>query len=556
MVRLLKLILPFTGRWSFVGIVLLSILSGLSGFFYINLTTRVIKLISSGGYTTISKEYLSLFIGSIVLIIAVRRILSMAIIRMSQRTFWQLRKQILSVVLKANYSQLRNRKDTIHSSVLGDVYVLTDAAMSIIGFSTALILCLSCFVYLASISIWLFLITLGVAVAGVGIYYWGAKKYNGLFHMARVKENKFVESLNTILNGFKEIYMEPKIGKYIYENRISKVSDETYKYTTGAQVGYLNNQIIGQILFYILVASVLLIFSVTMKIDFSNTVSFVFALFYLLGSIETIMVLLPGLSRAKVSVNHLLDLIGELEGAGFNNQLPDHYVTKDEFHNIAIRGLEYAYDAPKGGFSIGPVDMDIDRGKVIFIFGENGSGKTTLVHSILGLCIPRKGKIFFNGVPVDKFSYPNYRTAFSVVFSDFFLFNELLAVEEPDIEKWNYYIRLFEMEGKVTLDDKRFSTTNLSTGQRKRLALIAALLEEKPILVIDEWAADQDPYFRKKFYTEIIPMLKEEGITIIAVTHDDKYYHCADDVYKMDYGKLVWQDCKNPLMMSEEKDFM
>ena len=94
------------------------------------------------------------------------------------------------------------------------------------------------------------------------------------------------------------------------------------------------------------------------------------------------------------------------------------------------------------------------------------------------------------------------------------------------------------MENKVELFDRSFSTTNLSTGQRKRLALINALLEEKPILVIDEWAADQDPYFRKKFYTQIIPILKKEGITIISITHDDKYYHCADKLYRMDFGKL------------------
>jgi putative ATP-binding cassette transporter len=97
---------------------------------------------------------------------------------------------------------------------------------------------------------------------------------------------------------------------------------------------------------------------------------------------------------------------------------------------------------------------------------------------------------------------------------------------------------MFELEGKVKIEGNTFSTTDLSTGQRKRLALIAALLEEKPVLVMDEWAADQDPYFRKKFYTEILPLLKQEDITIIAITHDDKYYNCADRLYKMDYGKL------------------
>ena len=97
---------------------------------------------------------------------------------------------------------------------------------------------------------------------------------------------------------------------------------------------------------------------------------------------------------------------------------------------------------------------------------------------------------------------------------------------------------MFEMKEKVEMTDQGFTTTDLSTGQRKRLAIIAAILEEKPILVLDEWAADQDPYFRKKFYTELLPLIKDMGHSIIAVTHDDKYYSYADKLYKMEYGRL------------------
>ena len=163
----------------------------------------------------------------------------------------------------------------------------------------------------------------------------------------------------------------------------------------------------------------------------------------------------------------------------------------------------------------------------------------TLALAILGLCFPSAGEIKLNGVLIRNDNYPEYRTAFSAVFSDFYLFDEILLSDNFSMVRWNYYIQLFEMEGKVKLEGMRLSTLELSTGQRKRLALIVTLLEEKPVLVIDEWAADQDPYFRKKFYTEIIPLLKKDGVTIIAITHDDKYYYCADKLYKMNYGKLV-----------------
>jgi putative ATP-binding cassette transporter len=134
---------------------------------------------------------------------------------------------------------------------------------------------------------------------------------------------------------------------------------------------------------------------------------------------------------------------------------------------------------------------------------------------------------------------------FAVVFSNFFLFDELACADNCDMEKFKRYLQVFELEGKVELQDGRFSTTDLSTGQRKRLALIAALLEEKPVLVLDEWAADQDPHFREKFYMDIIPLLKKEGITLIAITHDDKYYHCADKLFRMDYGKLRMERMAN-----------
>jgi putative ATP-binding cassette transporter len=283
---------------------------------------------------------------------------------------------------------------------------------------------------------------------------------------------------------------------------------------------------------------------VTLNIKANDIVSFVFTLLYLLSSIETIMVLFPNLMRAKIASNHLIDLKSELEKANLEQFIPKKHIFKNEFNQITIRGLEFYYEGVDKCFSIGPINFDIQKGEIIFIYGGNGSGKTTFIHSILGIYPSTSGEIKLNGVLINNDNYPEYRTIFSVVFSDFYLFNELIGIDNLDIKKWNHYIQLFELEGKVKMEGKCFSTTDLSKGQQKRLALIASLLEEKPVLVIDEWAADQDPHFRKKFYTEIIPLLKKEGIAIIAITHDDKYYHCADKIYKMDYGKLTEEDVK------------
>jgi putative ATP-binding cassette transporter len=463
----------------------------------------------------------------------------MAIIRLSQTLFWTLRKQILTLVLNTNYQQLSGRRADVHSAIVSDVNVLTTASMSIIDFCTSTVLAVSCLVYLASISLLLFGLTLGVALIGVSIYHFRSKADTANFQRARGLENRFQAGLNSILDGFKEIYMEPRKGAYIFNTRINTVAKEAYTNNTNAYAGFLTNQITGQVLFYVLISSILIFFSVALKINTKDTVSFVFTLLYLLGSIETIMVLLPSLARARVASTHLFDLKGKLEAASQPPALREPTIFNDEFEQITVQNLEYYYGEQDKAFGIGPVDFEIQKGDTIFIYGGNGSGKTTFVHTVLGLRIPSAGDIRYNNILVDEENYPDYRTAFAVVFSDFYLFNELVGLEQVNMEKWEYYLQLFEIEDKVTMEKGIFSTTDLSTGQRKRLALIAALLEEKPILVMDEWAADQDPYFRRKFYTEIIPLLKKEGFTIIAITHDDKYYHCADKLYKMDYGKLI-----------------
>jgi putative pyoverdin transport system ATP-binding/permease protein len=530
--------LPLIGRIGVLRYAFLGLFTGLSSFLFINTVTRVISIIIAGNFTVISGEYIAIFLSIILVYIWSRRMLALTSVNLSMRIGWNLRKKILSLALNASYQQLSSRKTKIQTAILNDVGSLTNASLSIIDFSISVIMTIACFIYLASISIILFAITFGVAIFGVTIYYSTSRRNMLGLEKTRMLENKFQANFNAILNGFKEIFMEPRKGRYIYDHKICLNADDSYRHNLTAITGLINNQITGQVLFYILIASVLLIFSITLKIKPEDIVSFVFTLMYLLGSITSIMSILPTLMQAKVASNHLADLKKDLEDANFKNPVPARYVFKSIFGKISVRGLQFHY-GDEETFAIGPINMDIRKGEVIFIYGGNGSGKTTFINSVLGLCFPSAGEIKLNDTLINDQNYPDYRSIFAVVFSDFYLFNEILSESHFDIERWNFWIKLFELEGKVMIEHKQFSTTDLSTGQRKRLALIIALLEEKPILVLDEWAADQDPYFRKKFYTEIVPFLNQEGITIIAITHDDKYYHCADKLYKMEEGKLI-----------------
>src|SRR5688500_3979755 len=190
---------------------------------------------------------------------------------------------------------------------------------------------------------------------------------------------------------------------------------------------------------------------------------------------------------------------------------------------------------------LGSTDASLQPGEVVFIAGGNGSGKSTLAKIITGLYPPESGEIRLDGRVVNDTNRDEYRQLFSAVFSDFYLFDDLLGLEKPNLDaQARGYLEQLHLEHKVKVVDGKFSTTALSQGQRKRLALLTAYLEDRPIYLFDEWASDQDPMFKEIFYTRILPDLKACRKTVIAITHDDKYFDLADRLLKLDSGKLVF----------------
>jgi putative ATP-binding cassette transporter len=207
-----------------------------------------------------------------------------------------------------------------------------------------------------------------------------------------------------------------------------------------------------------------------------------------------------------------------------------------------LAGVEYRYpgDGGESGFDVGPIDLQLYRGELVFLVGGNGSGKSTLARLLTGLHRPSAGEIRLDGQPVQAEQWQAYRQLFASVFTDFHLFARLLGplgqeVDESLVGRWLDQLRLSH---KIRFSAGRLAGTRFSQGQRKRLALLLAMLEDRDILILDEWAADQDPLFRRLFYRELLPQLKAAGKTILAITHDDHYFDQADRLLKMDGGRL------------------
>ena len=352
-------------------------------------------------------------------------------------------------------------------------------------------------------------------------------------------ELKMRALLESILHGYQEVKVNRKRSSELTRDLV-QTSRETVLARTSALITIVQQFTFLQASFYVLIG--LMIFVVPIiSADFSEDVIIVATTtLFLAGALASTINCFPAIMTANASAGQLLainDTLGQSKDDNVSLQSEEMRATK-----IELKDVYFSYRSDKKidhkSFSIGPISYTFSKGKIYFVKGANGSGKTTLIKLLLGLYIPDAGTISINDIPVTTKNRGSYRESFSVVFSNFYLFKKLYGIDAQQ-ETIDELIKYLELDAKVSVDEKLFSELNLSTGQKKRIALVVALLEGNDFIVLDEWAADQDPVFRKKFYTVILPRLKAEGKTIIALTHDDAYFDAADHIINLDEGRVV-----------------
>jgi putative ATP-binding cassette transporter len=268
----------------------------------------------------------------------------------------------------------------------------------------------------------------------------------------------------------------------------------------------------------------------------------VLVLLYIRGPLQQVITNLSQLGRGGVALDKVERLGLQLNEDAEPEAPAGLSAERAGWRRLDLDGVTFTFadDAGEAGFALGPIDLTLRPGELVFLIGGNGSGKTSFAKLLLGLYEPASGEIRWDGERVDRAGLDRYRQSFSAVFFDFHLFDEISGEGGDLDERARLQLRELQLDGKVKVADGRLSTTALSQGQRKRLALLSACLEDRPLYLFDEWAADQDPYFKEIFYRRLLPRLKARGKTVLVISHDDRYFDVADRVVRFSEGQVVF----------------
>ncbi|MDF2490572.1 MAG: pyoverdine biosynthesis protein, partial [Pseudomonas sp.] len=400
---------------------------------------------------------------------------------------------------------------------------------------------LGCLAYLAYLSLPMFALLLVALVIGTVIQYVARARGIRGFEAAREAEDALQKHYSAIAAGAKELRIHRPRRQRMFSQRIEATAEQICATNIRSVNTFVVAKTFGSMLFFVVIGLVLALQSLWLGIDKAVLSGFVLVLLYMKGPLEYLVMTLPVISRANIAFKRIAELAEQFSSPEPHLLLNGKDAPKPTLRQLELRDVHYAFPAVDGSqaFALGPINLSIAQGEIVFIVGENGGGKTTLIKLLLGLYAPQGGEILLDGEPVLAARRDDYRQLFTTIFADYYLFDELVQGDQQVPGTANRYLERLEIAHKVSIRDGAFSTTDLSTGQRKRLALLNAWLEERPVLVFDEWAADQDPVFRRIFYTELLPELKALGKTIIVISHDDRYFDIADQLVRMQAGQVV-----------------
>lgn len=533
------ILLVRSSAWKFTVAAIASLVSGIS-------LTYIIKLLNDAIINKVPnpEELIWPFIATLLVYVLTSLAGAYLITLLSQVVIQNMRLNISNKILNASFHKLEYQTKRLFTILTDDINTISAIIIKLPAIITAIAIVIGCFGYMIFISPELFGLFLIVFLVAFILYRLPLNSYGERLRKTRDHQNVLFGYFEGLIYGLKELTINKKLRNLYTKEIIEPLTEEQKKHQV---IGKTTVEIFARWGEVILLFGIGLIFFIVRRTEFTSSevmLSFLTVTIFTINPLSRITRVLPDFQRINVALEQIqtagLDL--DKESIVMGSKQEHTFEKKSKKPLLSLQNVTYSYfhaDEEKY-FKLGPVNMEVQSGQITFLIGGNGSGKSTLAKVLCGLYPPEEGSVKYYGEEINESNVEDFRDQFSVIFADFYLFKELIHIPESVIEeKAKEYLKLLDLEKKVEIKDRILTTTNLSTGQRKRLALLVSYLEDKPIYLFDEWAAGLDPHYKKIFYKKLLPDLKARGKTVFAITHDESYFDCADEVVMLKDGKLL-----------------
>jgi putative ATP-binding cassette transporter len=465
------------------------------------------------------------------------------LLHLTSKAAYELRIQLSRQILSAPLRQLEKLgPHRLLATVTQDIGSVIELVTVLPQMLTQLAMMLGCVVYLGWLSWKLLLIMLGYMAIGLISHQLPLLKAFRYFKLLREQWDAMYKSFQGVIVGTKELKLNRRRREAFLAEQLEPAAAGLRSYGVKGNAIAMAVSNWGQILFFIFIGLLLFVTPQFMSIEPQVLVGYTLAVLFMITPLTMILSQIPALERAYLAAERI-EAIGFSLSATTPESLKPISEPQNSWRRLDLVDVTHSYrqDSATADFELGPINLTLYPGELIFLIGGNGSGKTTLVKLLMGLYEPESGEIRVDDKPVTMTDRDDYRQQFSAVFYDFYLFERLFGFESSDVDSESQkYLDLLQLNHKLKITNGNLSTVDLSQGQRKRVALLNAYLEDRPIYIFDEWAADQDPQFKRIFYYELVPELKSRGKTVIVISHDDRYYGLADRLIKLESGKVEY----------------
>jgi putative ATP-binding cassette transporter len=540
--EILRFFLRSSGRMT----LFVSAFSVVSGVFNAGMVALVHQILVHGATSGLTLAFLGVAVGRVV----TGYFSSVALTKHAYESVTELRKELIEKFLAVPYAHFEKLgRERVFAALTEDVNAANMALQSLPTFLVNVAMVCGGSAYLIYLSGPTFVAVGFLFACGTLAYRVVSKSARPYMVRARDEHDQLFGHFRALTEGTKELKQHAGRRRAFLERSVLETSERLRQLRVTGQSRYQLGQAVSSTVTLLALALILFVMPHASQLSAATISGYVLTCLYLMAPLSGAVRVLPMFANAEIALRRIGELGVSLGDAA--REWPSD-IHPETFASVELRDVVHSYEGERGEprFRLGPLSLELRPGEVVFITGQNGSGKSTLAKILVGLYAPESGSVLRDGVVVDDAARDEYRQLFSVIFADYYLFESLLgldgqrpgALPAPPAthdERARHALSRLALEGHVTIQGGRLSTTRLSHGQRKRLSLLTAYLEDRPIYVFDEWASDQDPQFKDVFYRELVPELKARGKAVVVITHDDRYFGLADRRIALAQGQLA-----------------